>query len=324
MPKSIAKIVVQGAKGVAAVPGLAEAANDTPVVIANTLGELKAALPGAEVLLGWDFQADSLRAAWSSADRLQWVHWSGAGVDAILFPELVHSDVVLTNARGIFDGAMAEYVLGLILAMAKGFPLTLRLQAEAHWQHRLTERVAGRRVTVVGVGSIGREIARILTAVGLSVCGVGRTARSADPDFTSIYAVSALSESVRDADYVVLVTPLTAATRGLFGKEIFAAMRPSARFINVGRGALVDEAAMVEALTTKQIDAAALDVFATEPLPTTSPLWGMPNVIVSPHMSGDFVEFAAALADLFRANLAAYRQGNPLENVIDKQLGFVV
>ncbi|MDX1432342.1 MAG: D-2-hydroxyacid dehydrogenase, partial [Gammaproteobacteria bacterium] len=258
------------------------------------------------------------------ADRLRWIHWSGAGVDAVLFPDLAASDIVLTNARGIFDRAMAEYVLGVILAFAKDLPRTLELQREHAWEHRLTECIAGRRARVVGVGSIGREIGRVLGAVGMHVEGIGRTARAGDADFSAIHAVADLDRRLGAADYVVLVPPLTEQTRGMMGAAQLRAMRPHARLINVGRGALLDEQALARALERGAIAGAALDVFATEPLPADSPLWDVPGLLVSPHMSGDFHGYPEALAGLFLDNLRRFRAGERLRNVVDKALGFVI
>src|SRR5262245_20809693 len=279
-------------------------------------------LRGAEVLFVWDFRSAALRDAWAAADGLRWVHVAGAGVDRVLFPELVDSPIVVTNSRGVFDRPMAEYVLALILAFAKELPATVRFQQVEHWAYRETEDIAGKRVVIVGTGSIGREIARLLRAVGMSVHGVGRTPREFDPDFGSVSPSSELTTVVGDADYLVVVAPLTEQTRGLIDAAVFDAMPGTARLINVGRGALVDQATLVEALESGQIDGAGLDVFTEEPLPPGDPLWQHPRVIVSAHMSGDSVGWADRIIDLFASNLARWRAGEPLHNVVDKHLGF--
>ena len=316
-------IAVQGADGPEDVPGLIGIAHEAELRFSKTAHELRAALPGAEILLGWDFRAEAVRSAWPAADRLRWIHWGGAGVDALLFDELVASDVVITNSRGVFDRAMAEYVLGLIIAFTKRFPETWTLQARRTWKHRLTDCFEERRVLVVGVGSIGRTIARLCKAAGMAVTGVGRGARATDPDFGIVHACESLSRALADADFVVIAAPLTAQTRGLFGAEQFRAMKPSARLINVGRGPIVREHALVAALESKQIAGAALDVFETEPLAEDSPLWSLPDVIVSPHMSGDFEHYAGVLARVFEENFERYRAGEPLLNRVDKALGYV-
>jgi phosphoglycerate dehydrogenase-like enzyme len=283
---------------------------------------LAGALAGAEVLFVWDFRSAALRDAWSAADALRWVHVAGAGVDRVLFPELVDSPVVVTNSRGVFDRPMAEYVLALILAFAKDLPTSWRHQQAEHWQHRETEDIVGKRVVVVGTGSIGRAIARLLRAVGMDVRGVGRTPRVDDPDFGTVTAASDLTGAVRDAAYVVAVAPLTDETRGIVDADVLHAMPSTARLINVGRGALVDEDALVDALESGSIAGAGLDVFATEPLPPGHPLWKHPSVLVSPHLSGDSAGWSDRIIALFESNLRAWIAGEPLRNVVDKHLGF--
>jgi phosphoglycerate dehydrogenase-like enzyme len=269
------------------------------------------ALPGAEVLLVWDFTSGAVREAWPAADSLRWVHTASAGVDRLTFPGLLESDVTLTNSRGVFDRPMAEYVLGLVLAMAKDLPGTFAAQARREWLHRETEPIAGRCAVVVGGGPIGRAIAGLLGAVGMDVELVGR--REFDD----------LPRLLPRADWLVLAAPLTDATRGMLDAATLALLRPSARVINVGRGALVVEPDLVDALQTGRIAGAALDVFAREPLPADSPLWTLPGVIVSPHMSGDLIGWRQELVEVFRDNLARYRAGEPLRNVVDKTLGYV-
>ena len=315
-------IVIQGAAGAEEVPGIAAIAPEADLRFTKTADGLRDALPGADVLLGWDFAAGGLEEAWDQAGDLRWIQWCGAGVNAALFPGLAHSDVVLTNARGVFDRAMAEYTLGQIIAFAKRFPESHALQARGEWLHRLSARVEGARVLVVGVGSIGREIARLVRAVGMVVEGVGRTARQGDGDFDKIHGQDELLVCLGDADYVVLITPLTAATAGLFGARAFAAMKPSARFINLGRDQLIDEAALIAALDGGALAGAALDVFETEPLPADNPLWRHPGIIVSPHMSGDFIGYEDSLAKMFLDNFRRYKAGEPLNNLVDKALGF--
>lgn len=321
-PKPI--VVIQGAAGPEQVPGITAIAAEAELRFADSATALGRALPGAQILLGWSFQEASLRQVWSRADALRWIHWTGAGVDAVLFAELVESDVILTNSRGIFDRAMAEYVLGLILAFAKGFQESFRDQADRRWRHRLGEMVLGRRALIVGVGSIGREIARMLASAGLHVEGVGRRGRAGDDDFAVVHARDDLDAVLPEADYVVVVVPLTDETRGLIGAAQFAAMKPSARLINVARGAILDESALIAALRQGHIAGAALDVTATEPLPGESPLWAMPEVIISPHMSGDFFGHYEALAALFMENFRRFRAQGPLLNVVDKRSGFVL
>lgn len=280
-------------------------------------------LSGADVLFVWDFFSSAVREAWPAADSLRWLHVASAGVDAMLFDELRASDVVLTNSRGVFDDAIAEYVLGVVIAFAKDLPHSLDLQRQRQWKWRETERVGGRRALVVGTGPIGAAIARMLRAVGMDVRGVGRTAREGDSDFGIVHASAELARHVGWADFVVSVAPLTEQTRGMFDRTVFAAMKPSARFVNVGRGEHVVTEDLIAALRAGELSGAALDVFDEEPLSPESPLWTMDNVLVSPHMSGDTVGWKDTLAQVFVANFQRWTDGEPLQNVVDKDRGYV-
>ena len=284
---------------------------------------LPEALRGADALFVYDFSSTAVRDAWPAADRVRWVHIASAGVDPVMFPELRESEVVLTNSRGVFDDSIAEYVLGVIIAFAKDLARSLELQRQREWRHRETERIAGRRVLVVGTGPIGRAVARMLRAAGMSVSGMGRRARDGDPDFGDVHASADLLRHLPDYDYVVAVAPLTEHTKGMFGAKAFAAMPAHARFVNVGRGELVVTPDLVDALREGRIAGAALDVFDTEPLPSDNPLWTMSNVLISPHMSGDFVGWRNTLVEVFAENFRRWQTGRPLRNVVDKQLGYV-
>ncbi|RSN31504.1 hydroxyacid dehydrogenase [Amycolatopsis sp. WAC 04169] len=281
------------------------------------------ALSGADAFFVYDFLSTAVPGAWHAADRLRWLHIASAGVDPVLFPGLQESDVVLTNSRGVFDGAIAEYVLGVVLTFAKDFARSWDLQKQRQWKHRESERIAGRRVLVVGTGPIGRSIARMLRAAGMSVAGVGRRPRADDPDFGDVYASAELSRHLPGADYVVAVAPLTEQTKGMFDAEAFGVMKPGSRFVNVGRGELVVTSDLIGALRDGPLGGAAVDVFDTEPLPAESPLWTMENVLISPHMSGDFVGWRNTLVEVFADNFRRWRAGEPLRNVVDKQLGYV-
>ncbi|MBF2761174.1 MAG: D-2-hydroxyacid dehydrogenase [Ectothiorhodospiraceae bacterium AqS1] len=316
-------IVIQGVEDLAEVPGIDALAEEAELRLVDDPQGIAEALPGAQVLLGWDADARNLKLSFAASDRLRWIQWGAAGVDAALFPALVESDVVVTNARGIFDRAMAEYTLGMILFFAKDFRRTLDLQSERKWLHRHTLRVAGTKALVIGTGSIGREIARLLKKTGIEVEGVGRRARAGDSDFSRVHAADDFDAALGEADWVVLVAPLTPQNRGFFDADRFAAMKRCARFFNLGRGALVDEPALVEALAQGEIAGAGLDVFEGEPYDPTGPLWAMDNVIVSPHMSGEYHGFERTLVDLFIDNFRRFVRGDPLVNTVDKRLGFV-
>jgi phosphoglycerate dehydrogenase-like enzyme len=317
------RVVVMGATAAEPPPGIHVVEGVVDLAFAATLGELSAALEGAAVLFAWRPERDLLTSAWPNAGALTWIQSASAGVDGLLFPELVESHVVLTNARGVFDEAIAEYVVGLMLLFAKDLIGVLDRQRRREWRHEDTESLTGKRLLVVGIGPIGRAIGRDAQAFGMLVRGLGRRVRPGDDVFGSILGPEDLLESLAWADYVVDALPATADTWHLFGAEAFGAMNRWTRFINVGRGSTVDEQALVEALIAGSIQAAALDVYEEEPPPQDSPLWDLPNVVVSPHMAGDFAGWREALVELFVENLERYLTGRPLRNVVDKSLGFV-
>ena len=281
------------------------------------------AVQGAQALLLWDFFSTALEGVWGHAGALRWVHVAAAGVDRLLFDDLVASDVVVTNARGVFDRPIAEFVLAAVLAHAKDLHVSHDLQRERSWQHRDTRSINGANALVVGTGAIGREIARLLTAAGMHVRGAGRTARSGDPDFGDVLATAGLADHVGWADHVVLAVPLTDQTRGLVDDAVLDAMKPSAHLVNVARGPVVDEPALIDALRRGQIAAASLDVFVTEPLPPDHALWSLPGVVVTPHLAGDAVGWLDTLARQFVDNALRWLDGAQLFNVVDLGLGFV-
>ncbi len=303
-------------------PGVAAMRARAEVRFACDEATLRETLPGTEVMMVTDFRTEALEAAWPAADRLQWVHATSAGVDALMFPALVESTVTVTNARGIFDRTIAEYVLCTILMFAKDFPRSIRYQLEHRWQHRDTERAEGRQVLVVGAGSIGRQIARLVGAIGLHVHGIARSARDDDPDFVAVHSQADLLAQLALADYVVIAAPLTPQTAGLFDARAFAAMRTGARLINIGRGPIVKTDDLISALKDGEIAGAALDVFEEEPLPAGHPLWDMDNVIMTAHMAGDFIGWRRALTDQFLENFDRWHRGEALFNQVNKALGY--
>ncbi|MFE7810998.1 D-2-hydroxyacid dehydrogenase [Streptomyces sp. NPDC057433] len=294
---------------------------------ASTLAER---LPSADVLLVWDFASHAVRAAWpGGGPRPRWVHTASAGVDHLMCPELAASDTVVTNARGVFDRPIAEYVAALVLAMAKDLPRTLELQRERTWRHRESRRVAGTRACVVGSGPIGRAITGTLEALGVTTALVGRSARAASrgdgvgAPAAAVHGAEDLDRLIAGADWVIAAAPLTERTRGMFDARRFALMQPSAHFVNIGRGPLVVEDALAEALRSHRIAGAALDVFTSEPLTPDSPLWDVPGLVVSPHMSGDTLGWRDELAAQFVELYELWAAGEPLPNVVDKQRGYV-
>ena len=284
--------------------------------------ELAEAVADANALFLWDFFSGALKDAWPHARRLEWIHVAAAGVDTLLFEELKRSPVVVTNARGVFDRPIAEFVLASILAYAKDLHRSHDLQLAKTWKHRETLEIAGSTVLVIGTGAIGRETARLLRAAGMEVRGAGRTERSEDPDFGTVVASAQLADHVGWADHVVVLAPLTDATRKLVDATVLSRMKPTAHLVNVARGPIVDEEALVAALEREQLGGASLDVFDSEPLPVDHPLWTTRGVVVSPHMSGDVVGWTDTLARQFVDNARRWLDDEDLHNVVDKQLGF--
>lgn len=314
-------VAVLGASAADPPPGLGQPVPGCDLRFVETSEQLTAAAD-AEVAFIWPLRSDWLPAHWGWSSGLRWIATSTVGVDWLMFPELVSSDVIVTNSAGVFNDAMAEYALALVAAVRADLHTTLRLQHGREWRHREITRLAGSQVIVAGVGGIGRAIAGLLSRAGASVTCVGRSGRT-DPELGRVAPVSDLGRLLPAAEFVILALPLTEATTGLIGAAELARMGPDSWLVNLGRGALVDEPALISALRDGAIGGAALDVFEHEPLPAASPLWTLPNVIVSPHMSADFRGWDRALVDLFLRQLADYRDGQPLDNVVDKHLGFV-
>ena len=301
-------------------PGLDDLPVDFRFCDADGLAD---AVRGAQGLLLWDFFSTAVRDVWNAADALEWIHITAAGVDTLLFDELRDSAVVVTNARGVFDRPLAEFVLGAVIAHAKDSRTSFALQARHEWRHRETRRITGATALVVGTGGIGREIGKLLRAAGLHVRGAGRRTATDDPDFGEIVSSAELSTHAGWADHLILAAPLTDATRGLVDATVLAAMKPDAHLVNIARGPMVDEAALLDALITHQIGGATLDVFDTEPLPPEHPLWEAPNVTITAHMSADVVGWRDELAAQFAANARRWLAGEDLHNVVDKKLGYI-
>jgi phosphoglycerate dehydrogenase-like enzyme len=281
-------------------------------------------LAAAEVALVWDFRWRGLANLLGSSPRLRWVHAGSAGVDHLLAALDGRSDIVLTNSSGVFERPIAEYVLGLVLAHAKGFGETARAQAARRWAYRESASVAGATLVVIGAGRIGTAIAELAAAVGMRVVGVRRTSPANRPPapFARIVGVADLLAVVGEADFVAVATPATPSTDRLVDAGVLAAMQPTAYLVNIGRASAVDTDALIRALRVGAIGGAALDVFETEPLAPDSPLWAVPNLVVSPHMSGDAGGWGLRIVELFAANLDAWQRGRPLDAVVDHSRGY--
>ena len=258
------------------------------VVHLTDYDQLPPELPDTDIFIGYSLRAKQLK----EAPRLKWIHSTAAGVAQLMYPELRDSGIVLTNPSGVFSIPMAEHTIGLLLALARNFPDSVRGQDRAAWvqqelwdepQH-LTE-LNGQLLLIVGFGSIGCEIARRAKAFDMRIWGVTRSGEGDRALAERIIAAKDLRTALPDADYVVIAAPETVETKHLIGETELARMKPGARFINVGRGSLLDEAALIRALESGTLGGAALDVTQTEPLPSDSPLWRAPNLFITPHTS---------------------------------------
>lgn len=289
-----------------------------------------AAMPGAEIYLGHGFPRPLFEAARAGGEsRLRWVHSGAAGIGSSLYPEMRDSDVLLTNSAGIYAAPIAETVLAMILHFARGLDVAVRAQAERRWAADLLEaeesparELAGSTVGIVGFGGIGREVARRALALGTRVVALKRTPGEGPPGVELLVGAGALPELLREADYLVLALPGTAETRGLLDAVRLDLMRREAVIVNVGRGGVVDELALAERLRDGRLRGAALDVFETEPLPAGSPLWDLPNTLITPHVSGISRRYWRRETDLIVENIRRYIDGRPLLNLVDKHAGY--
>jgi phosphoglycerate dehydrogenase-like enzyme len=280
-------------------------------------------LPKAEVVAAYRFSAEEF----ARCRRLRWLHFGAAGIEKSLSPALVNSEVIVTNARGIHGDRMAEFVLGAILFLANRFDLAVRGQFEKQWRRKeiIKNRfaVAGKTVGIAGMGAIGAEIAKWCAALGMRVIGLRRDAALPKPEFVSeIFSVTQIDEFLRRPDFLVLVLPLTPETRGILSAGRLRLLKPNAYIINIGRGELVDEEALLALLREKKIAGAVLDVFQTEPLLADHPFWQLDNVFVTPHISGNFEEYVERVGEQFAENLARYVRGEKLLNVVNKKKGY--
>jgi phosphoglycerate dehydrogenase-like enzyme len=290
---------------------------DLEVVRTTTEEAFDRHIADADVLLSFRFPLGGL----ARARRLRWIQITSAGIDHLAEAAETLREIVVTNSRGIHVEVMADYVVGVLIMLQWGFPRLLRRQQAREWYFQATEPLAGKSLGVVGVGAIGGEIARRGAAMGMTVLGMRRDPRPA-PGVSRMFGPDELPAMLPECDFVVLVVPATAATSRLVGERELRRMRRTAYLVNIARGSVVDEAALIRALEEKWIAGAALDVFETEPLPPTSPLWGMENVIVTPHISGEPDEYPRRVMTVFADNLRRWREGRPLLNVVDPARGY--
>jgi phosphoglycerate dehydrogenase-like enzyme len=296
---------------------LAERFPGLDVVAVSTEAALERHIGDAEILLAWRFPLHVL----ARARRLRWLQLTSAGADHVLGAGAHLRGVVVTNARGIHAGLMADYVMGVLVMLQWNFPRLWRNQQTRTWRHQFTEPLAGKTLGVVGLGAIGGEIARRGAAFGMDVVGLKRAPHPVE-GVRRVFGPDGLGEMLPLCDFAVLVVPATPATRGMLGERELGRLRPTAYLVNVARGSVVDEEALVRALREGRLAGAALDVFETEPLPAASPLWEMEQVIVTPHIAGEPGEYASRVMEVFGENLARWLDGRPLRNVVDLARGY--
>jgi len=288
--------------------------------------ETLAALPGAVVYCGFGIPAEILRVGTS----LRWVHSGSAGVGSSITPEMKAASLLFTNSAGIHGPPMAETVLGQILYFARGLDLAVRAQREGRWNTEpfdaaLTpvREVAGGTVGILGYGGIGREVAVRVLPLGARVLGLKRRSGGEAPEGVELlHGDGGLERLLAESDWLVVTAPDTPETRGLLTRERIQRMKPGAVFINVARGAIADEEALVEALRSGRLRGAGLDVFATEPLAPGHPFWTLPGALVSPHVSPVSRGFWRREVDLIVGNLRAFLAGGPLRNQVDREAGY--
>lgn len=285
--------------------------------------QIEALLAQAEVFFGFGFPIE-----WADkAPHLRWVQLASAGADRVLGEGLLqrHPDLVLTTASGIHEVPISEHILAMILYFGRGFDQAVHNQARRKWARYTAGEARGKTVCLVGYGPIARRAAALCHALGMKVVTVRASIAEEQPGLDAVerfYPIADLNRALAESDYVVIAAPRTPQSEGMIGKAQFEAMKSSAVLINISRGALVDEAAMIEALRDKRIAGAGLDVFAEEPLPESSLLWDMPNVLITPHVSGSNPYYARRATDLFCDNLSRYLRNEPLGNLVVGERGY--
>jgi D-2-hydroxyacid dehydrogenase (NADP+) len=278
-----------------------------------------------DILLAGFFSLELFKAA----KRLKWIQTLFAGVDAFLYPEVVKSSVVITNASGVNSIAVSEQVIGMMLCLNRKLHLFMRNQTERRWKTNDAElmfqmdELSGKTAGLVGLGRIGSEIAKKAKCFGMKVIATRRNPSTPKPDYVDkLVPPGNLEELLADSDFVIIQIPLTKDTEGMFGEKELHRMKRTAYLVNASRGNIIKEDALVKALKEGWIAGAALDTFSMEPLPEDSPLWNMQNVIITPHVAGFTPRYMERLTDLFCDNLRRFMNGEPLINVVDKSRGY--
>ena len=288
------------------------------ITFGATADELAGAAGEADAMLAWVWERGATEAIFAKAKKLRWLHLRWAGLDNFLFPALIESPVTLTNSRGIYSQALGEFVIAGALFFAKDMRRLLAAQAEHKWEQFTIRELRGATMGIVGYGDIGKACASRAQALGMRVLAVRR-----NPDKTrGEFGPDGLIDMIRQCDYVVASAPLTPETRGMIGVREIAAMKPTAVLMNVGRGPVIDETALIPALAEKSIRGAALDVFTHEPLPPEHPFFTFDNVLLSPHCADNTPTWNEEAMRFFLQNFDRFAKNEPLLNVVDKHAGY--
>ncbi|MCX6594690.1 MAG: D-2-hydroxyacid dehydrogenase [Acidobacteria bacterium] len=296
---------------------------DVEVFAAPSADQLMHVVEGADVIVNGNHHAGALEALWPHAKSLRWVHSLSAGVESIVFPALKASPIPLTNARGVYKRSLAEFAIFGMLWFAKNARRLVDQQAASSWEQWDCEELTGKTCAILSYGAMGQETARRASAMGMKIIATRRRVDAPIDDFVSkVLPPSQTGDAMAEADYVVCCSPLTPETHHMIGAAEFARMKPRGVFLNIGRGAVVDEAALIDTLQRRAIKGAALDVFEVEPLPKESPLWLLDNVLLSPHCTDHTDTWQFETVQFFVDNFHRFVKGEPLENVVDKEAGY--
>ena len=305
---------------------LAGLPQETHVVVSRDLDRLQAAAPDADVILNADFRDPSLLAEiFPRATRVRWVHALSAGVEKLISREIAASSVAMTNGRGLFTIGLAEWIVGAMVYFAYDFRRLIRSQEAGRWDSFEHDRLYGRTLGIIGYGAIGRAAAERTRVFGMRILALRRNGTPnamVDAAVDAVYPRDRIREMLAECDYAAITAPLTAETRGMLGAAEIAAMKTSAVIINVGRGPVVDEAALIRALESGKLRGAALDVFETEPLPAGHPFYARENVLLSSHTADRVPGSRTRAVEFFMRNFEHFRAGEPLENIVDKHAGY--
>ena len=291
-------------------------------VICDDEEDVKREVVDADVMLCWKITPE----VFARAQKLRWIQFGSAGIDHTVFPELLNSHVILTTLAGIHRVVVAEHVLALMLALARRLNLAASLQLQHNYDRAeiaaTADVLAGKTVGIIGLGRIGLNIARLAKAFEMTVVGTKRVLDGELPNVDQVYGAGDYRRILPLSDFLVLAVPLTAETHALIGRKEIEMMKPHSCLINVARGAMVDHDALADALKSGKLRGAALDVFPQEPLPSNSPIWDLPNVIITPHAAASHPGYAESAAYIFKKNLTAFLRGEPMTNVYDRSRGY--